>query len=275
MHDILPPVAFAVFTWWIGTGLVFVAERAVRGHSTRALAVIAATAALSLYVIVLSGATRDAAGAYVGFAASVGLWGALELSFLTGLATGPRREACSPDIGALRRFGQAVLALLYHELVLIAFGIVVAALCWDRPNPTAACTYTLLWVMRESAKLNLFLGVRNSAVELLPRRLAHLGSYFGRRKVNLLLPVSIVAATGADVALVRHALAVTASAQQNAGALLLATLLALAILEHLVLVLPIPADALWTWATRRERRRDAPAPPGDGRVAAHSAPAVS
>lgn len=264
MTDTLAPIAFAVFSWWIGTGLVFLAERLVRDRAKAALALILASGTLSLLAIVQSSFSREPAGAYLGFAGSIGLWGALELSFLTALVTGPRTQASTPGGSGLRRFGQAIMALLYHELALLAFGILIAALCWNQPNPTAACTYTLLWVMRESAKLNLFLGVRNSAVELLPRRLAHLGSYFGRRKVNLLLPVSIAAAAIADIALVRHALAVTATPQQNAGALLLATLLGLAILEHIVLVLPIRADALWIWATRRNGKSG---PRGDGRTA--------
>jgi putative photosynthetic complex assembly protein 2 len=265
MNDALQPIAFAVFSWWIGTGLVFIAERAVRGRTQAALSVIAATGMLSLFGVVQSSLTTQSSGAYLGFASSIGLWGALELSFLTGLVTGPRRVPSPRGCGGLRRFGQAIMALLYHELALIAFGVLVAAVCWNQHNPTAACTYTLLWVMRESAKLNLFLGVRNNAVELLPQRLAHLGSYFGKRKVNVLLPVSIVAATIADVALVRHALSVDATPQQNVGALLLATLLALAILEHIVLVLPIRADALWIWATRRNGKSE---PPADGRAAA-------
>jgi len=282
MNDALSPIAFAVFSWWIGTGLVFIAERAVRDRTQGALSVIFAAGILSLFGVVQSSSSTQPSGAYLAFASSIGLWGALELSFLTGLVTGPRLQPSVRNCGGLRRFGQAVMALLYHELALIGFGILVAAVCWNQPNPTAACTYTLLWIMRESAKLNLFLGVRNSAVELLPRRLAHLGSYFGKRKVNLLLPVSIVAAAIADVALVRHALAINATPQQNVGALLLATLLALAILEHIVLVLPIRADALWIWATRRNGKSE---PPPDSRgvsrllsepegVPARGAPAV-
>jgi putative photosynthetic complex assembly protein 2 len=264
MNDALSPIAFAVFSWWIGTGLVFIAERAVRGRTQAALSVIFAAGMLSLFGVVQSSGSTQPAGAYLAFASSIGLWGALELSFLTGLVTGPRLEPTTRNSSGTRRFGQAIMALLYHELALIAFGVLVVAVCWNQPNPTAACTYTLLWIMRESAKLNLFLGVRNSAVELLPHRLAHLGSYFGKRKVNLLLPVSIVAATIADVALVRHALSISATPQENVGALLLATLLALAILEHIVLVLPIRADALWIWATRRNGKAE---PPADGRAA--------
>ena len=264
MDDAVAPVAFAVFSWWIGTGLVFIAERLVRDRAPTALAVILVSGALSLFCVLQSSLTTEPWGAYLGFAASIGLWGALELSFLSGLVTGPRLVPSPPQTGGVRRFGQAVMALLYHELALIACGLVVVAICWKQANPTAACTYTLLWVMRESAKLNWFLGVRNSAVELLPRRLAHLASYFGTRKLNALLPLSIAGAAIADAWLARQAVSAVVSPQQNIAGFLLATLLGLAIIEHIVLVLPIRADALWIWATRRNGKT---LPPADVRSA--------
>ena len=245
-------LACALFSWWLGTGLVFLIERGVRERPRAAIGAIVAIGGLSLFGVVQSSRMAQAMGAYVGFASSIGLWGALELSFLTGLVTGPRRHACAPGCRGVRHFGHGVLALLYHELALAACGLLVAALCWNSPNPYAACTYGVLWVMRESAKLNLYLGVANPAVELLPRRLAHLACYFGRRGLNAFLPVSIVAATIVDVVLVRRALADSASPLYQTGGILLAALLALAILEHLLLILPIRADALWTWATRRD-----------------------
>jgi len=244
-------LACALFSWWLGTGLVFLLERAVRDRPRAALGAIVAIGGLSLVGVVQSSQMPQAMGAYLGFASSIGLWGALELSFLTGLVTGPRRHACAPGCHGARHFGHGVLALLYHELALAACGVLVAALCWNSPNPYAACTYGVLWIMRESAKLNLYLGVANPAVELLPRRLAHLACYFGPRGLNALLPVSIIAATIVDVVLVRRALADSASPLYQTGGILLAALLALAILEHLLLILPIRADALWTWATRR------------------------
>jgi putative photosynthetic complex assembly protein 2 len=281
MNEAMAPVAFAVFSWWIGTGLVFIAERLVRGHAQSAIATIIVSGAVSLFCVLQSSLTTEPWGAYLGFAGSIGLWGALELSFLSGLVTGPRHAASPPGTGMGKRFGQAVMALLYHELALIICGLVVVAICWKQPNPTAACTYTLLWIMRESAKLNLFLGVRNTAVELLPKRLAHLASYFGTRKLNALLPVSIAGAAIADAVLVRQAVSAVVSPQQNVAGFLLATLLGLAIIEHIVLVLPIRADALWIWATRRNGKE---LPPADNRaallrgepegVAARSAPAV-
>jgi putative photosynthetic complex assembly protein 2 len=253
----LYPVAFVVLAWWLGTGLVFLLERATRGRPTAALAGIVAFAALALTGAAAASLDTSAAGAYVGFASSIVLWGALELSFLTGLATGPRRRSCPDECRGWRHFVHAVQALLYHELALLAALGAVCAISWNHPNQTAAWTFGLLWVMRESAKLNLFLGVRNPAVELLPRQLEHLRCYFGSRRVNPMLPVSLAAAVFADILLVDRALAPAAAHADRVAGLMLATLLALAILEHLMLVLPVRADALWIWATQSRAARPA------------------
>jgi hypothetical protein len=109
--------------------------------------------------------------------------------------------------------------------------------------------------MRQSAKLNLFLGVRNPAVELLPRQLEHLRCHFGPRRVNPLFPVSLAGIVLAEILLLDHTLGQGMAHADRVAGLMLATLLALAILEHLMLVLPVRADALWIWATQTRAAR--------------------
>jgi hypothetical protein len=114
----------------------------------------------------------------------------------------------------------------------------------------------ILWVMRQSAKLNLFLGVRNLSEEFLPEHLRYLESFFRKRPMNLLLPISITASTMLAVLLWQEALADGAGAFQVIGHTFLATMLTLAVLEHWFLVLPLPATALWQWSLRsRESER--------------------
>lgn len=273
MSEYALPIGFALFCWWFGTGLVFLIERGLRGRPTAAVVgAIAGLAALAVYGIAQSSLSMQAGPVYLGFASSIVLWGALELSFLSGLVTGAQvtrcTPVCAPSCRGWRHFGHAVLALLYHELALAFCALAVATICWTQPNPTAAWTFGLLWVMREGAKLNLFLGVRNPAVELLPQRLAHLARYFGKREMNPLLPLSILAASAGEIWLVRQTVLDAASRADRIAGLLLATLLALAIVEYLVLVLPVRADALWTWATRRNGRTEPPAAPPAVRVEA-------
>jgi putative photosynthetic complex assembly protein 2 len=101
--------------------------------------------------------------------------------------------------------------------------------------------------MRGSAKLNLHLGVRNLGEAFLPDRLRYLSSFFRRRPMNLLFPVSVVA--GSWLAIEFAARALGADTDHAAvGHAMLATLCALAMLEHWLMVLPLPPEALWRWS---------------------------
>jgi hypothetical protein len=110
----------------------------------------------------------------------------------------------------------------------IAVVLSVLFLSAGGPNQVAAATCVSLWLMRWSAKLNLFLGVRNYNSDWFPEHLQYLDSYTRRAPMNLLFPVSV-----AD--------------------LLVSALLSLAVLEHWFLMLPFGESALWRWA------RDTPA----------------
>ena len=123
-------------------------------------------------------------------------------------------------------------------------------LTWNTVNQVALGTFTLLWVMRLSAKLNLFLGVRNLGEQFLPAHLTYLPSYFRRRAMNALLPVVFVAASAVAVAMVLEAPLLQGGAR--AANLLLASMLVLALAEHLLMVLPWQGTALWRWAMRRQ-----------------------
>ncbi len=86
-------------------------------------------------------------------------------------------------------------AILWHELAILAVGVALIAVTWGEPNQVGTLTFVVLWVMRTSAKLNLFLGVRNLSEEFLPPHLAYLQSFFRRRAMNPLLPVSVLGAS--------------------------------------------------------------------------------
>ena len=109
----------------------------------------------------------------------------------------------------------------------------------------------VLWAGRTSAKLNFFLGVRNLGEEFLPARLAYLKSFFRRRAMNPLMPIS--------VGLGLLWLAALAWQPGTLGRVFIVTMLTLAVIEHLVLVLPLPFARLWGWAVteRRAAGRDA------------------
>ena len=142
------------------------------------------------------------------------------------------------------------MAVMHHELALVMLGAAVLAATWGGANQTGLWTFLILWVMRQSAKLNVFLGVRNLNEGFLPPHLKYLQTYFKRSGMNPLFPVSIAVSTMLVIPLWQAALAPGASAFQVTSQGLLAALLSLAILEHWFLVLPLPFEALWNWGLR-------------------------
>jgi putative photosynthetic complex assembly protein 2 len=104
--------------------------------------------------------------------------------------------------------------------------------------------------MRLSAKLNLFFGVRNRYESFLPKKLAYLETYFGRRMINLLFPVVVTASSVAAFLLWQSALAPEQTPFHRASYSLLATLLSLAVLEHWFLVIPLKVEKMWQWAMK-------------------------
>ena len=118
-------------------------------------------------------------------------------------------------------------ACRWHELAINGGAVFVVAASWRAPNQVGLWTFLLLWTMRTSAKLNVFLGVLNLGEEFLPPHLRYLLSYMARRPMNLLMPLSLSAGTIGAGLLSQSALAVQGAAQ--AGLAMLATMLALAV----------------------------------------------
>lgn len=263
MPEFLPPILYGLLVWWASTGgalyAVGLADRAPRVVLGGSLILSAA----SLAGLAATAGDAGATGIYLAFTAAIGLWGAQEILFLTGWVTGPWRAACPSGLGAWARAGYAVRAILYHELALLASGAAAFLVTAGAPNQTGPWTFAILFVMRVSAKLNVFLGVPNLTEGFLPAQLAYLKSFFCRKPMNLLFPVSVTACTVALMLLWQQA---AASADAAAtGPILLTTLVALALLEHWFLVLPLPVEALWTWGLAS---RSPAAPSGAAEVAA-------
>jgi putative photosynthetic complex assembly protein 2 len=135
-------------------------------------------------------------------------------------------------------------------MALILLALMVFAVSWDKPNQTGWWTYLVLWSMRLSAKLNLFLGVRNLSENFLPAHLAYLQSYFTRRSWNWLMPVSVTAATAVLVPLWMAVLVQPQDAFAATSLCLVAGLLTLAVIEHLFMILPLPTTWMWKWGMR-------------------------
>ena len=258
------PLAATLLFWWGSTALIlYLATRG--GMGRRAMWPASALALFALAGLLGSREATTAAAAYCSFTCGLVLWGWIELSYLTGMLTGPRRHQvrCPERIGEGERFLRGIGTSLYHELAIIAVG---SALLWasrDAANAVGAWAFAILWIMRWSAKLNLFLGVRNLNAEFFPPHLRYLESYIRRRSMNLLFPVSVTMGTIPAWYLIDRAFG-EASAFAAVADLSLGVLLALAVLEHWFMVVPMRDAELFRWALpgrSREvegRSRDAP-----------------
>jgi putative photosynthetic complex assembly protein 2 len=242
---------FALLLWWASTGIVLYLDGRPQRTYPASMRAASIVGGLALAGLVATRDTPTVAGACVAFTCAVLVWGWHEMSFLTGSLTGPRRHACAAGCHGLRHFRHAVQAIIHHELALAATLALLLGLAWNAENQVGAFTFALLWVMRLSAKLNLFLGVRNPGTELLPPRLHYLESFFGRRACNALWPVSVAGTTLLVAWLAREALAADDPFATTAHGLV-AALAALALLEHLFLVMPWSVGRLWGWARHPE-----------------------
>lgn len=256
------PVLYALFLWWFSTGAVLYVIGLPRPTFRWSMSAATAVGLWALYALFQSGGSATVTSAYVGFTAALLVWGWHEMSFLTGLVTGPRTSECPPHKSARAPLWPAVETLLYHEAAILITGLGLYGLLADTVNPAGWLTFLVLWTMRLSAKFNVYLGVPNLTEEFLPPHLRYLKSYFCRRPMNLLFPISITVSTVATVYLVQAALAPDASDYEVTSAMLLATLMFLAVIEHWFLVIPVPAASLWTWglASREDGHGFRPAP---------------
>ena len=267
MNSLWLAIAFAIFMWWFSTGLVLLLDTLPRKTFRWSLLLSSLLSVAALVGLAHTAQQESLAAAYCAFTCALLVWGWHELTFLTGTITGPRRTPLPAGAQGWSRFKASVEAILWHELAILAVGIFIVAITWGAPNQVGTATFVLLWVMRISAKLNLYLGVRNLSEEFLPQHLAYMGSYFRRRRMNALLPWSVLGGSAAVTWLAAAALAPQASPAQAVGHTLVATLLVLAVVEHLMLVLPLNPTALWKWAMRKhDPVSETPAPPSSGRA---------
>jgi putative photosynthetic complex assembly protein 2 len=244
----LVAVLFVVAIWWLSTALVL---RLVWLGPDARRPTLLASAALGLVGFVAVAITSRMEGigaAYLGFGGALLTWAHHELAFLLGAVTGPRKQPETPGIRGLPRFREATSAVIHHEVALALTAVAFVAVTWGTPNPAGTGTFLVLWVMRLSAKFNVFLGVRNISEDFVPDHLAYLVSYFRRRRwSNPLMVASLLLGGAATTGLVGLAAAPGTPPHLAVAWTLVATTLGLAWLEHVFLALPLPDALLWRW----------------------------
>jgi len=250
MSDHASAALFVVVLWWASTGAILWVDGLPRSTFRFSIGGATALAVAGLFGLWWSSRLESSLAAYLSFSCALAVWGWHELSFLLGIVTGPRKQPCPPDARGWRRFRYATAAVLHHEVALALTLLAVAALTWGAPNQVGTWTFLVLWVMRLSAKVNVFLGVRNLTERFIPEHLRYLLSYFRKARLNPLMPVSLLVGGAVFAHLVAQSTAGEATAFVLVGRTLVATILGLAVLEHLFLALPVPDALLWRWAMR-------------------------
>ena len=247
----LGAVLYSTFLWWFSTGIIFYLN--ARPSWTFRWSMLGGTVVLAaaLLGVQASADLTTAAGAFCAFSCGLIIWGWHTMSYYMGVITGPVNTPCPADCRGFSRFLRAAGTGIYHELAIVATVIILAALTWGQPNQIGLWTFVLLWGMHVSAKLNVFLGIRNLNAEFIPERLAYLTTYFRQKPMNLLFPFSVTAGTIITLLLIQQALAAEPDNFLAIGYTLIAALAALAVIEHWFMILPIPAEALWRWSLKR------------------------
>lgn len=250
MASLWLPIVYAIALWWLSTGLILYLDGLPRHTHRWSLLAASLLLPFAAWGLLASGGMPSLAGAYLGFTSALLLWGWIEMSFLMGFVTGPRKSPLPEGTRGRRRFLAAFAAVAYHEILLFAVLLLLLPVGLAQANPVGAWTFLVLWIMRLSTKLNIFLGVRNLNENWLPEHLRYLASYFNQRSMNALFPFSVVASMLATSWVLAHALAAPAASSEAAALLLIGTLLALGLIEHLFLILPMTLDGLFRWGFR-------------------------
>jgi putative photosynthetic complex assembly protein 2 len=256
---------FVLFTWWFSTGaILWLVQRAERGGRQAYLnAVVLALPVLVLGCAGIRASLGDpsVAGAYLGFASALAIWGWFELAFLAGVITGPIKQGCPPGLQGWERFLRAWGTIAYSEMALIASVALLFFVSQGAENTFGLWTFVVLFAARITAKLNVYLGVPNINDHFLPGPVRHLSSHFRKAPMNGFFPWSVTLLTFATACFVERMIAAPPGSGAEIGFALLAVLTALALFEHWMMVLPLPDAALWTWALPKDKSgndRDVP-----------------
>jgi len=261
----LIPIVVAIVAWWLSTVVILYRAGLPRHSFRRTLIGATGVALLGVGLLYVSLDDRSPTGAYLAFFGALAVFAWHEVSYLFGFVSGPKPQACPEHCSGWARFVRGVNTCIYHELAVVASVLALALATFGAANQVGLWTLTILWLMRWSAKMNIFLGVPNLHVEFWPEHLAYLRSFVRERSMNALFPLSIIVATTFIALLVVAAAEAAPGSADRTGATLLATLLTLATLEHWLLILRLPDELLWQPGLRSRRGpRIAPADAGTG-----------
>ena len=244
------PILYSIFIWWFSTGIILLLNQRHPSTYKNAFWVSGMVLALALVGLKTSANLSSVAGAYCGFTCAILVWGWQEIGFLFGYVTGPRREPCPENCRGWQKMYFAFKTIQHHEIALVILALAVTMMTWGGSNQTGFWTFMILWLMRQSAKLNIFLGVLNLNERFLPNHLKYIFTYFTCKPMNPLLPLSVIGGVLCAIPLWQAAAHPSSSDFRVASMSLTGAILSLAVLEHILMVVPFSSERLWKWGMR-------------------------
>ena len=245
-NDILP-VIYTIFLWWFSTGIIFIVYRRSRKFVQWSFVVGTMALVVAFIGIWFTRSLNHPRDIYLAVTCGIVVWAWQVAGYYLGFITGPHSKHYLVDDegwerNLINRFRLALHFSMYHEILAAATCVLIAALTWSSANRWALWMYLALWLMHISARLNVFLGVRNFRIELLPKQMHYIGGLLGKRPVNALFPFSVIILSSVALLLFHQGIQLDASSAHIAGFISIGTMMILGIIEHVMLILPIPAS---------------------------------
>lgn len=242
------PALYALAFWWASTGIIiyFNFQPQFYGVAFWSSLALAIASGATLFRLRDEGSTRSA---YLSFTAASLVWAFVEVSFYTGYIVGPAVRPIFSVGPSWMSFFKAIHRSLYHEALVLALAGAMIALFWNAKNRFGLYTFLLFWLMHQSAKLNIFLGVMNTGREFVPDSVSDIATYMTIARINWLFPISITLCTILSYRLIQLSLSAK-EAWRKVGYMLTGMMAILAWLEHWLLVLPLN-QSLWDIVVKR------------------------
>ncbi|MEP6779479.1 MAG: DUF3623 family protein [Gemmatimonadaceae bacterium] len=225
-------LALVIAFWWGATGLTLAMQRS-EAASTISLTVTTLLAALGTVLIVNARDDASVRGARFAFLGSAFVWWWCSTMFYSGFGISSAAESAGPS-GSFALALQAIAATLRPDLLGVFALLAVGALVWRRANRVALWTLVVFFGTLQTAKLNVFFGVRNASVEWLPQQLSHLSRFFGPPRNSSLLTISVIGLAALCWVFANRARRVQSPFVRHANGMI-ALLLGLAVIEHIFL----------------------------------------
>ncbi|MCS6988223.1 MAG: putative photosynthetic complex assembly protein PuhE [Chloroherpetonaceae bacterium] len=242
------PALYSIAFWWVSTGIIIYFNFQPRFYgvafwSSFALALASGVALFRLRNV------ATVQSAYLSFTAASLVWAFVEVSFYTGYVVGPAVRPIFSVGPSWISFFKAVHRSLYHEALVLGIAAAMGFLFWNAKNKFGLYAFLLFWLMHQSAKLNIFLGVMNTGREFVPDSVADITTYMTIARINWLFPISVTVCAILSYRLIQLAFSAQ-EAWRKAGYMLTGMMAVLAWLEHWLLVLPLN-QSLWDIVIRR------------------------